>query len=74
MIAFNNRTDTFYVRCKLCNKEYAILLDERDYDAWQNRDRYIQDVLSYLTAAERELLISETCDDCWKNLFGEDDE
>ena len=74
MIAFNQRTDTFYIKCKLCDKEYAIILDERDFDAWQNGDGYIQNVLGYLTAAERELLISQTCDDCWKKLYGEDDE
>jgi len=27
-----------------------------------------------LSAAERELLISGTCDNCWKNMFGSDDE
>ena len=61
-------------KCKFCDKEYVIILDERDFDAWQNGDGYIQDVLGYLTASDRELLISQTCDDCWKKLYGENDE
>ena len=51
-----------------------IFLDQRDFDAWQNDEGYIQDVLHYLTAAERELLISGTCDICWKKMYPNDDE
>jgi hypothetical protein len=29
----------------------------------------IQDAMPYLSSAERELLISRTCDDCWKELY-----
>ena len=72
MIAFNHRTDIFHVVCKQCNNQYEILLDETDYDAWQNGDGYIQDLLSYLTAAERELLISNTCNVCWKKMYPND--
>jgi len=72
MIAFNNRSDIFHIRCDKCGVEYQIVLDERDFDAWQKGDCYIQDCLAYLSAAERELLISQTCNDCWKKLYGED--
>ena len=72
MIAFNQRTDIFRVICNQCNNEYKILLDETDYDAWQNGDGYIQDLLSYLTAAERELLISNTCNACWQKMYPND--
>jgi len=72
MIAFNQRTDIFHVICNQCNNEYKILLDETDYDAWQNGDGYIQDLLSYLTAAERELLISNTCTACWQKMYPND--
>lgn len=76
MIAFNfnNRTDVFHVICKLCGSDNKFFLDQRDFDAWQNGDRYIQDALHYLTAAERELLISGTCDICWKKMYPNDDE
>lgn len=35
---------------------------------------YIQDALRKNTAAERELLISATCDDCWKKMFPDCDD
>ena len=73
MIAFaNNNNKVFSVECQYCKKVYDILLNEKDFDKWQSGDCYIQECLHYLTAAERELLISATCDNCWKNLYGED--
>ncbi len=71
MIAFSERNKTFHVVCRLCGTDYSILLNEQDFDDWIEGKAYIQDVLDYLTAAERELLISATCDKCWKQLFGE---
>lgn len=40
---------------------------------WQAGGGYIQDLMPTLTAGERELLISGTCDSCWKEMFGEDE-
>ena len=51
-----------------------IIADRKDIESWLSGDKYIQDALAYLSAADRELLISNTCDDCWKNLYGEDAE
>ena len=54
MIAFNNRNKVFHVLCKLCGSENSIWLNEQDFDDWQDDKGYIQDLLSYLTASERE--------------------
>tara|TARA_B100000902_G_C27198143_1_gene857554 strand:+ start:604 stop:834 length:231 start_codon:yes stop_codon:yes gene_type:complete len=72
MIASNHRNDVMHVSCHHCSKEYAILLNEKDFDEWQAGEAYIQEALDYLTASERELLISNTCNDCWKKMYGED--
>ncbi len=73
MVAFTNRNKIVYVVCKLCNTEYAISLNENDLDRWISGESYIQECLDYLTPSERELLISETCDSCWKSMYGEDE-
>ncbi len=57
------------ITCSHCGTEYAIIADRRDVESWLSGERYIQDALHYLTAGERELFISRTCDDCWKILF-----
>ena len=70
MVAANN--DVLEVPCKHCGILYTILADLEDVASWLSGSGYIQDVLGYLSPAERELLISGTCDNCWKNMFGDD--
>jgi hypothetical protein len=64
----------FELECLCDHCEYAenILVNEADYDAWHN-GVFIQDAFPYLTAGQRELMISSTCDTCWKEFFGEDE-
>ena len=70
MVAANN--DVLEVPCKHCGVLYTILADRDDVAKWQAAEGYIQDLLAYLSAGERELLISGTCDNCWKSMFGDD--
>lgn len=64
--------DVMDVACKYCGVVYQIIADREDVTAWLSGSGYIQDILGYLSPAERELLISGTCDNCWKNMFGDD--
>jgi hypothetical protein len=72
MVAANY--EVFDATCKHCGITYQILAGRDDLDSWMNGEGYIQDVLAYLSPAERELLISGTCDNCWKSMFGDDDD
>jgi hypothetical protein len=67
MVAANY--DVLDVTCVHCGITYQILANLEDVEAWMSGSAYIQDVLVYLSPAERELLISGTCDNCWKNMF-----
>lgn len=58
--------------CVHCKSKHVIILDRQDLESWLAGEVYIQDALDYLTPAERELLISQTCDNCWKRMWGED--
>ena len=71
MIASDNKKP-MKIECGMCNVEHVIMVNPEDILAWQCGD-YIQDALAYLTPAERELLISQTCDVCWKSMYGEDE-
>ena len=72
MIAAYNRRP-MSVSCCHCGAEHSLMVNPEDIIRWQS-DEYIQDCMGYLSAAERELLISQTCDDCWKNMFGSDED
>jgi|TARA_B100001094_G_scaffold260310_1_gene260724 hypothetical protein len=67
--AIDNRTFSMNCECKICGTWQTIILNKKDFEDWDNGDKYIQDALHYLTASERELLISQTCNDCWKKFW-----
>ena len=57
------------VTCRICNQTYDIHCNKTDYDKWKSGEGYVQDVLSYLSADQREMLISATCGKCFDELF-----
>ena len=72
MVAANGQV--YDVQCKQCGVVYQIIAEREDVNRWLSGSGYIQDLLPYLTAGERELLISGTCDVCWKSMFGSDED
>ena len=54
--------------CDHCDHTENITIHEAGYIAWHNGD-LIQDVFSYLTAGQRELMIRSTCSDCWDMMY-----
>tara|TARA_R100000664_G_scaffold18148_1_gene27163 strand:+ start:1975 stop:2259 length:285 start_codon:yes stop_codon:yes gene_type:complete len=56
------------VACNICNNSTTLAVNPVDVIQWQ-QGKLIQDVMPYLNAAERELLISNTCDKCFNDLF-----
>lgn len=59
------------VSCVHCGSEHVILLNRKDLEMWMSGEAYIQDSLDYISKSDRELLISGTCDSCWKKMWGE---
>ena len=58
------------VLCPICHKEHSVYVEKDDYYRWL-RGTHVQNAFSYLNAAEREILISGTCSECWDNMFKE---
>ena len=72
---------TMIARCDFCGKEVELKLTvESVNEFFSPNRRCVQDIFPYLSAEERELLISHTCNECWENMFppepedGEDEE
>lgn len=61
------------VRCIVCNDTFDIMVNPKDLSRWAEGE-LIQDALGYLTADERELLLSGTCGSCWDTLFPDSEE
>ena len=60
---------TIDIACRHCRTNYQIVAPVAAVTAWQEGE-YIQDALPMLSAGDREMLISRTCDNCWTEMFG----
>ncbi|NDG31909.1 hypothetical protein EB118_17775 [bacterium] len=71
MVAINEDvSDTVLsVRCNMCSADHVIFVKMHDYIEWKNGAGFIQDLMPYLSNADRELLISGTCGPCFDSMF-----
>ena len=68
----NEKKTDIRATCLRCGETTVIKANVSDVVAWQNGE-LIQDVLSYLSEEERELLISKTCGKCFDEMFPDSD-
>jgi hypothetical protein len=62
------------IKCVYCNKVYRVKgIKSSDYHSWKKELGLIEDLMPYLSSADRELLLSSTCDECWKSLYVNDE-
>tara|TARA_Y100001951_G_C11120801_1_gene172647 strand:- start:229 stop:489 length:261 start_codon:yes stop_codon:yes gene_type:complete len=59
--------------CTICGFQDSFIVDNEDLHAWKE-GAIIQDVLAYLEADQRELLISQTCGSCFDKMFPPNEE
>lgn len=58
------------VSCRMCKKTHTLKVRVEDYFIFDMPNRpHIQDIFPYLSPAERELLLSGTCNECWEKMF-----
>lgn len=55
-------------RCPMCGNEWSVKVDEVNYQSFKEGDMLAQEAFPELTPAERELLITGFCDDCWEEF------
>lgn len=58
------------ITCPFCGKEHFVYVVEEDYENWSNGE-LAQNAFPYLSATEREQLISGLCPTCQREIFGE---
>lgn len=57
------------ITCEHCGKEKTIWVNELDFCDFALGDILVQEAFPYLTPAEREMFISQTCEECWDRMF-----
>ena len=60
---------TVIVGCIKCAEPQHITVGQADLDAWQ-RGTNIQNAMPYLSADDREILISGICGECFDKMYG----
>lgn len=60
-------------RCPFCGRGNEVEVNESDYWDWQDGE-LVQNAFPYLSADEREMLITGICGECWDKMFGSDEE
>jgi Fe-S-cluster-containing dehydrogenase component len=56
------------VQCRICDRICSIKVRDEDLKRWKS-GVHIQDAMPDLSAGDRELLISQTCNECWNKMF-----
>lgn len=69
-----NRNLELTIVCPFCGKMHSVLVREVDYNRLITGEYLVQDVFPYLTATEREALITGMCPACQSSIFGEEPE
>lgn len=57
------------VNCNWCDNFEEMLVKNDDLDKYNSKGYLIQECFPYLSPSQRELIISRTCEECWKKMF-----
>lgn len=63
---------TIKTTCPFCGKENAVVVKSVDYIKWASFAAQAQDAFPYLSANERESIMTGICSNCWDDLFSGD--
>ena len=63
--------DNLQAQCVRCKDTHVLMVSNHDLKRWEGGE-LIQDAMPYLSAGERELLISGICETCFDKMYGED--
>ena len=61
---------TLWATCNKCKDQVEMTVNVDDYTSWENGE-LIQNAMPYLSADEREVLISGMCGPCFDGVWGE---
>lgn len=69
-VRYNRHEICVVTQCPFCGRGNDVEVNEMDYLDWDD-GKMAQDAFPYLSADEREMLISGCCPQCWDKMFGE---
>lgn len=73
MVRINYKEVSLATQCPFCGYTNEVEVNNIDFLDWLG-GMMAQDAFPYLSADEREMLISGICPQCWDKYFGSDEE
>jgi hypothetical protein len=70
--AVGDRSFVLDIQCWKCKQFHIVVLSREDLLDWTSGAGPIEKILHYLSAGDRELLLSQTCSDCFDKMFSPD--
>ena len=67
--AIHDRCYLLDVPCFQCERVFVVNVNRNDLVDWSSGSGPIEKILYYLSDGERELLLSNTCGECFDKLF-----
>lgn len=61
---------TIVTTCPICKESHEVTVEFSDYLDWKC-GKLSQEAFPYLSANDREMLISNICPTCWDKMFGQ---
>lgn len=61
------------VTCRACGKTQKIDVDPAGFKKFEEGIMSIKDALPGLTPGQREMLLSQICEECFDKMFGDED-
>ena len=74
IVAKDWRTLEVVVRCPHCGRDHSVLVDLEAYIKFRDEKPLIQVAFPDMSSEDRELLISGCCQQCWDEIFSDEDE
>lgn len=62
------------VTCSVCGKTHKIYVDPAGFKKFEEGAMSIQDALPRLTPGQREMLLSQICEECLYKMYGDGDD
>jgi len=66
-------TITVSIVCPFCGNEHFVTVGEESFEKWQNGE-LAQNAFPYLSATQREQLITQVCPKCQDKFYGSDED
>lgn len=70
----NRKEVTIVTECPICHHANEVMVNEEDYFAWAFDGELVQSAFPYLSADEREMLVSGICPTCWDKMFPDEED